>query len=236
MSQSPAKLNAFPIFMRVEGRRVVIVGNGDEALAKARLVGQSDARLVVVADGVEDRLRQWIAENGAELIESTFDPAHLDRAVLVFAATGDEALDERISADARRAGIAVNAVDRPELCDFYTPAIVNRAPLVVAVGTEGAAPVLAQLVRARIDGLLPPSLGLLASLAGSFRDAAERLLPRVSRGGRSGTPSFRERRPGRSRLAASAKPAPPPAGFFPSTARAAVTLRWSAPALARKTC
>ncbi|MET0576500.1 MAG: siroheme synthase CysG [Mesorhizobium sp.] len=178
MSQPPAKLNALPVFMRVDGRRVVIVGNGDEALAKARLVGQSNARLVVVADRGEDRLRRWIEENGAGLIETGYEPACLEGAALVFAATGDEALDRLISTDARRIGIAVNAVDRPDLCDFYTPAIVNRAPLVVAVGTEGEAPVLAQLVRARIDALLPPAIGVLASIAGSFRDAAERLLPK----------------------------------------------------------
>ena len=87
-------------------------------------------------------------------------------------------LDRRISEDARAAGIPVNAVDRPELCDFFTPAIVNRAPLAVAIGTEGAGPVLAQMVRARIDRLLSPSLGSLALLANSFRGAAERLLPK----------------------------------------------------------
>ena len=78
---------------------------------------------------------------------------------------GDEALDRRISDDARAADIPVNAVDRPELCDFFTPALVNRAPLAVAIGTEGAGPVLAQIVRAKIDRLLSPSLGPLALLA-----------------------------------------------------------------------
>ena len=77
-------------------------------------------------------------------------------------------LDRRISEDARAAGIPVNAVDRPELCDFFTPALVNRAPLAVAIGTEGAGPVLAQIVRAKIDRLLSPSLGPLAVLANSL--------------------------------------------------------------------
>jgi len=178
MSHRPAKLNAFPVFIRVDGRRVVVVGNGEEALAKARLVGQSSACVMIVADRAAPVLRRWAADNGAELAEAEYRPAHLEGAVLVFAATGDEALDRRISDDARLAGIPVNAVDRPELCDFFTPAIVNRAPLVVAVGTEGAGPVLAQLVRARIDALLPPTLGVLATIAESFRDAAERVLPK----------------------------------------------------------
>ena len=75
-------------------------------------------------------------------------------------------------------GIPVNAVDSPELCDFFTPAIVNRAPVCVAIGTEGAAPVLAQSIRTKIDQLLSPSLGALAALAASLRDIAERLLPK----------------------------------------------------------
>jgi uroporphyrin-III C-methyltransferase/precorrin-2 dehydrogenase/sirohydrochlorin ferrochelatase len=178
MTKDTYRLNAFPIFMRVEGEAVVIVGNGEEALAKARLLGQSSAVLRVVAWDAEAALLDWIATNAVEHIAAPYSQEQLSGAALVFAASGDEALDRRIAVDARAAGIPVNAVDRPELCDFFTPAIVNRAPLVVAIGTEGAGPVLAQIVRAKIDRLLSPSLGSLASLANSFREAAERLLPR----------------------------------------------------------
>jgi uroporphyrin-III C-methyltransferase/precorrin-2 dehydrogenase/sirohydrochlorin ferrochelatase len=164
--------------MRVEGEAVLIVGNGDEALAKARLLGQSSARLRIVADVPDAGLLAWIVSSGAEHVEAAYHPDHLAGAVLVFAATGDAALDRRISEDARARNIPVNAVDRPELCDFFTPALVNRAPLAIAIGTEGAGPVLAQLVRAKIDRLLSPSLGSLAVLANTLRDAAERLLPK----------------------------------------------------------
>ena len=178
MSQSATKLNAFPVFMRVERRAVVIVGSDEEALAKARLLGQSSADIRIVAESPSANLAGWIAANGATLVAEAFAPNHLTDAALVFAATGEAALDRRVSDDARAAGIPVNAVDRPELCDFFTPAIVNRAPLTVAIGTEGAGPVLAQMVRARIDAMLPPSLGRLAALANTFRDAAERLFPK----------------------------------------------------------
>lgn len=181
MTQPSAKLNAFPVFVRVEGRAVVIVGGGAEALAKARLVGQSSAEVKVVALELEPPLSAWVAEHGATHVDADYHPAFLADAVLVFAASGDAALDRRVSDDARRLGIPVNAVDRPELCDFYTPAIVNRAPVCVAIGTEGAAPVLAQTIRARVDQLLSPSLGALARLAGSLRDAAERVLPKPLR-------------------------------------------------------
>jgi uroporphyrin-III C-methyltransferase/precorrin-2 dehydrogenase/sirohydrochlorin ferrochelatase len=180
VTQENLKLSAFPVFVRVAGRVVVIVGGGEEALAKARLIGQSAAALKVVAAEPGAQLRGWIAANGASLVEEAYDPALLDGAVMVFAATGDHALDERISADARAQGIAVNAVDNPECCDFFTPALVNRAPVAVAIGTEGAGPVLAQQIRARIDQMLSPSLGSLATLAISFREAADKLLPKGS--------------------------------------------------------
>ena len=178
MTKDTPRLNAFPIFMRVEGEAVVIVGNGDEALAKARLLSQSSARLRIVSAEPDPALIEWITADGAEHIRAAYSPEHLDGAALVFAATGDETLDRRICEDARAANIPVNAVDRPALCDFFTPALVNRAPLAVAIGTEGAGPVLAQIVRAKIDRLLSPSLGPLAVLANSFRGAAEQLLPK----------------------------------------------------------
>lgn len=178
MTQHQAKLNAFPVFVRVEGRVVVIVGNGDEALAKARLIGQSSASLKIVADAPEEQLDRWIVEHGAVHLKRPYDGSALDGAMLVFAATGDAALDRRIADDARALGLPVNAVDRPDCCDFFTPALVNRAPVAVAIGTEGAGPVLAQLIRASIDQMLSPSLGRLALLAESFRDVAEKLLPK----------------------------------------------------------
>ena len=123
-------------------------------------------------------LQAWLSDNDAEHIAADYDETHLAGAKLVFAASGDADLDRRVSEDARRLGLSVNAVDRPELCDFYTPALVNRAPVCVAIGTEGAGPVLSQSIRARIDQMLSPSLGALASLAETFRSSAERLLPK----------------------------------------------------------
>ena len=179
--QSPsAKLKAFPVFMRVEGERVVIVGGGEEALAKARLISQSSAKIRIVAEDSDAELSDWASAHGVELIKTPYAEALLNGARLVFAASGEEALDRRVSEDARRLGLPVNAVDRPDLCDFFTPALVNRAPVCVAIGTEGTGPVLAQMIRGRIDRMLSPSLGRLAELGDTFRAAAERLLPKGS--------------------------------------------------------
>lgn len=176
MARRAAKLNAFPAFMRVENRLVVVVGDGAEALAKARLVGQTSARLRLVAAAPKADLAAFAASSGAELVAAPYARGLLDGAVLVFAATGDGALDRRVAADARAAGIPVNTVDQPETCDFFTPAIVNRAPVAVAIGTEGAGPVLAQMIRKRIDALLSPATGRLAELASTYRDAAAKWL------------------------------------------------------------
>jgi uroporphyrin-III C-methyltransferase/precorrin-2 dehydrogenase/sirohydrochlorin ferrochelatase len=157
---------------------VAIVGGGEEALAKARLIGQSSAVLRIITENAEPDLLAFVAQSGAVHIGAAYDAAHLEGAIMVFAASGDEALDRRVAGDARRLGIPANAVDRPELCDFFTPALVNRAPVVIAIGTEGAGPVLAQMLRTRIDRMLPPSLGPLATLAASLREAAEKLLPK----------------------------------------------------------
>jgi uroporphyrin-III C-methyltransferase/precorrin-2 dehydrogenase/sirohydrochlorin ferrochelatase len=178
MAAATARLNAFPVFMKVEKRTVVIVGSGDEALAKTRLIGQSSAAIRIVAEAPEAELAAFASEIGAELVEKAYSADLVEGACLVFAATGDEALDGRVVVDAKARGIPVNAVDRPHLCDFFTPALVNRAPVVVAIGTEGAGPVLAQMIRARVDRMLSPALGPLASLAASLRETVERLVPK----------------------------------------------------------
>lgn len=170
------KLDAFPIFMRVAGRAVVIVGGGEEAFAKARLLSQSSAGVTVLAEEVEPGFARWATDNSIALVRAPFERSHIEGAALVFAATGEEVADRAVVEVARAAGIPVNAVDRPELCDFYTPALVNRAPLAVAIGTEGAGPVLAQKIRTQIERLLPPSLGALASLAASYRATVETLV------------------------------------------------------------
>ncbi|MBZ5761515.1 MULTISPECIES: siroheme synthase CysG [Rhizobium] len=172
------QLSVFPAFMRVEGRIAAVFGNGDEAFAKARLLSNTRAKIVAYADDPADDYAAFLESNGIETHRKPFSPELMEGAVLVFAATGDGALDRHIAEAARAARIVVNAVDQPDQCDFYTPAIVNRAPLAVAIGTEGAGPVLAQMVRAQVDQLLSPSLGRLAQLAISYRKAVEERIPK----------------------------------------------------------
>jgi uroporphyrin-III C-methyltransferase/precorrin-2 dehydrogenase/sirohydrochlorin ferrochelatase len=172
------RLSVFPAFHKVAGRRVTVVGEGQESAAKVRLLLETEATIRVVAERPGTDLAQLIAEHALEHRRHDFRAEDLDGAALVFAASGDLERDTQVVAAARAANIPVNAVDIPELCDFYTPAIVNRAPVAVAITSTGAGPVLAQKLRARIEAMLPERLGTLARLGESFRAAADKLLPK----------------------------------------------------------
>ena len=172
------QLSIFPAFFRVEGRTAAVFGNGDEAFAKVRLLLNTQVRVIAHADRPEADYHAFLIANRIDTVREAFAPEQVEGAVLVFAATGDAERDRRIVDAARAAKIPANAVDQPDYCDFFTPALVNRAPVAVAIGTEGAGPVLAQMIRAQIDQLLSPSLGRLAALATSYREAVEHLVPR----------------------------------------------------------
>ncbi len=178
MGASEQQLSVFPAFFKVANAVAAVFGNGPEAFAKTRLLRNTQARIVAYAEAPDADYAAYLVEHDIETVARSFTPAQLDGAVLAFAATGDAALDRAIVRAARERRIPANAVDQPDFCDFYTPALVNRAPIAVAIGTEGAGPVLAQMIRADVDRLLPRSLGRLANLATSYRGAAEKLLPR----------------------------------------------------------
>ncbi len=178
MAAAAAQLTTFPAFMRVDAKKVAIFGNGAEAAAKARLVANTSADILVYSDAPDAGLTDSLERLKIEPVRVVYSPEQMDGATLVFAATGDAALDREIVSDARTRRIPANAVDQPDYCDFLTPALVNRAPVAIAIGTEGAGPVLAQMIRARVDQMLSPSLGKLARLASDYRVAVDRLSPR----------------------------------------------------------
>lgn len=172
------QLSVFPAFFRVEGRVAAVFGNGDEAFAKVRLLMNTQVKIVAYVQSPEADYHSFLISNRIQTVRGEFSAEQVKGAVLVFAATGDAAADRAIVDAARAERIPANAVDQPDYCDFYTPALVNRAPVAVAIGTEGAGPVLAQMIRAQIDQMLSPSLGKLAELATRYRKPVERLVPR----------------------------------------------------------
>lgn len=175
-------MKTFPMFLTMTNRRVVIVGGGEQAAQKCRLILKTEAQVEVLAQSLDAEL-QDLADRGritwnAQPIMAT----HLADTALVFVATGCPGMDAALHALAKCAGATVNVVDQPDLCDAITPSIVDRDPVVVAIGTEGTAPVLARQIKTKIEDMLDPRLGDLASLAGRLRRfAAQRLSPRKRR-------------------------------------------------------
>ncbi|GIT90107.1 siroheme synthase [Jannaschia pagri] len=175
-------MKTFPMFLQMAGRRVVIVGGGEQAAQKARLILKTEARIDVLAPSLEEELADLAAAGRVHHDAGPISAAHFADTSLVFVATGCAGADGALHALAKAAGTTVNVVDRPDLCDAITPSIVDRDPVVVAIGTEGTAPVLARQIKTRMEQALEPRLGDLAALAGRLRSsAAQRLGPRARR-------------------------------------------------------
>src|SRR5687767_10094846 len=119
-------MRSFPLFLKLEGRPVLLVGAGSAAAAKLRLLGSAGARVTLIAHSPSTDLLAAVADTRAELVRAALSPQHLAGAELVFGATGNEADDRIVAERARDAGKLVNIVDRPELSDFTMPAIVDR--------------------------------------------------------------------------------------------------------------
>ncbi|MFN0047275.1 MAG: NAD(P)-dependent oxidoreductase [Sphingorhabdus sp.] len=146
-------MDQLPIFVNVRGRKVILVGEGDAADAKRRLIERAGG-ISVDADDKE--------------------------AVLAFVAVEDEIEALAGAAELKARGLLVNVVDRPEHCDFTTPALVDRAPVLVAIGTGGASAGMAKAIRQRIETLLPENLGMLAKSVSNARDAIRAQWPQAA--------------------------------------------------------
>jgi len=172
MTESPF---AYPIVLNLFGRRVLVVGGGEVALRKARALADAGAEVRVVAP----KLLPAFAEDGRfECLAARYEKQHLEGALVVVAATDDEAVNRQVASDARAAGVLVNVVDRPELCDFIVPAQVRRGGLVVAVSTGGAAPSLARRLRERLEKEFGPEYATyLAVLREVREDLKKRNIP-----------------------------------------------------------
>jgi uroporphyrin-III C-methyltransferase/precorrin-2 dehydrogenase/sirohydrochlorin ferrochelatase len=165
-------LKHFPIFIALEGRRVLLSGGGDAALAKLRLLMKTEAQVVVFTPTPAREIEAWAEAGRLTLQRRAMEPGDAQGAVLFYAADEDSIEDARTVALARADGVLTNIVDNLEDSQFITPAIVDRDPVTVAIGTEGAAPVLARAIKAEIEALLPATLGPLARAARGARAMA----------------------------------------------------------------
>ena len=170
-------MDYLPIFVDIRDRLVVVVGGGVVAARKVEHLLKAHARVRVVAPTLGAELTLFRDAGRIEYRPLLFSAAQLDGAQLVVAATDDDQINESVAQAARERGVWVNVVDDAARSAFIFPAIVDRAPLIVAIGTEGSSPTLARRVRMQIEALLPARLGELAAYAGRWREPVQRALP-----------------------------------------------------------
>ncbi|MBO6701752.1 MAG: uroporphyrinogen-III C-methyltransferase [Pseudomonadales bacterium] len=168
-----------PLHLDLKGRHVLVVGGGEIALRKVTLLLKAGARITLVAPEISGALKETLRDH--ELLSATYESSHLDNKVLVVAATENETVNREVSGDATAKNILVNVVDSPELCTVTFPAIIDRSPLVVSVGSAGGAPVLTRYVREQIELLLPERITQLAGFLAKTRDKLKDLLPDIDR-------------------------------------------------------
>ncbi len=168
-----------PIFIQIKQRPCVVVGGGSIAARKVALLRKAGALVTVIAPELCDELARLHTEQRIGHLPRGFEDHDLDDCVLVVAATDDAQTNQRVSRLAHQRRLPVNVVDNPDLCSFIMPSIIDRSPVVIAISTGGASPVLARLIRTRLEGSIPAAYGRLAALVEGFRDKVKAAFPNV---------------------------------------------------------
>lgn len=166
-------MQALPIFFNIKNRHCVVIGGGDVAMRKVSMLLKASAAITLYSPEICHELQDLVAAEKIKFVQTNFAPSQLQGACMVIAATDDEAVNEAVSLAAKAQNIPVNVVDAPALCTFTMGSIIDRSPVVVAISSEGNAPVLARYIRAKIETMLPATYGRIADIAGEFRDAVK---------------------------------------------------------------
>jgi uroporphyrin-III C-methyltransferase/precorrin-2 dehydrogenase/sirohydrochlorin ferrochelatase len=163
-------MQALPIFINITNRLCIVIGGGDVATRKVSMLLKANAAITLVSPEICHELQALVDDGKIKCIQSNYHKQQLEGACLVVAATDDMTVNEAVSTDSKVLGIPVNVVDAPDLCTFTMGSIIERSPVVIAVSSEGNAPVLARYIRTKIETMLPAGYGRIAGIAGEFRD------------------------------------------------------------------
>ncbi len=167
-------MDFLPIFINIRDHNCLVVGGGKVAARKVDLLLHAGACITVVAPELDTELLEKLDQGIFTYRAETFTPAHLDNIALVIAATNNLLVNQKISDAAKRLRIPVNVVDNPDLCSFIMPSIIDRSPVLIAVSSSGKSPVLARLLRAHLETIIPEAYGRLATYAANFRERVKK--------------------------------------------------------------
>jgi uroporphyrin-III C-methyltransferase / precorrin-2 dehydrogenase / sirohydrochlorin ferrochelatase len=163
-------MDFLPVFLDIKNRPVLVIGGGEVAARKVTLLLQAQAHVRVISHDLCHNLKTLLDQGAIEYEQREYQDGDLGGCIMAYAATDDPEVNRRVSKAAKSRSLPVNVVDQPELCSFISPSIVDRSPVVIAVSTGGSSPVLARLIRSRLESLIPSGYGRLADLAKRFRD------------------------------------------------------------------
>ncbi len=173
IDESPKKMDYFPIFVKLHEQKCLVIGAGEIAARKIELLARAGAKITVIAKTISPQVAAMQATHHLEIQQKAFAETDVQGFRLVISATDNQQTNQLVATTAEAHHILVNVVDSPALCRFIFPAIIDRSPLIAAVSSGGAAPVLARLLRAKIESVIPPAFGRLAQLAEKFRPAVK---------------------------------------------------------------
>jgi len=169
-------MNFLPIFLDIRNQRCLVIGGGITATRRIDMLLQAGANVVVIAPDITEQITTWKKETLLTHREGKFAPSDLTDCQLVVAATDDKKVNAQVSSLAKQQKIPVNVVDQPELCNFIIPSIIDRSPVQIAISTGGASPVLARLLRAKLESVVPSTYGRLAEFMAQFRGKVKQAL------------------------------------------------------------
>lgn len=167
-------MDYLPIFTDLKKRPCLVVGGGDIALRKAKMLIKAGADVSLITDNANSEFSQLIEQGVVKHIADQFEPEHLNPVFLAIAATENREIDGRVYQAANQRQVLVNVVDDPKRCSFIIPSIVDRSPIMIAISSSGKAPVLARLLREKLEAILPQHLGQMANIAGGFRQTLKK--------------------------------------------------------------